>query len=110
MLVVFADEAGRRGLVTVRDFLPHLLLAQSPEIFDDIVRRVFDCVEGADRAATLQCLAATSFDRGASAAELVVHRNTLLYRPRSAEPVDQNLVYLAALWTRINPPPTAVVE
>jgi len=32
MLVGFADHTGRTGLVTIRDFLPHLLFARSPEI------------------------------------------------------------------------------
>jgi hypothetical protein len=79
MLVGFADDTGRRGLVSIRDFLPHLLLARAPEVADDIVVRVFgdlESIEHADLAATLRCLVANSFDRGATAAELIVHRNT----------------------------------
>jgi hypothetical protein len=38
MLVGFADDTGRRGLVSIRDFLPHLLLAGSPEVADNIYR------------------------------------------------------------------------
>jgi hypothetical protein len=115
MLVGFADVASRTGVATVRDFLPHLLLAQSPEIADEIVERVFgdlDGLEHADLAATLRCLAANSFDRGATAAELIVHRNTVLYRIQRIQkltgldlqnPIDQNLVCLAILWTQIKP-------
>jgi hypothetical protein len=115
MLVGFADDAGLTGVVTVRDFLLHLLLAQSPEIADDIVDRVFGGlggVEHADLAATLRCLAANGFDRGATAAELIVHRNTVLYRIQRIQklngldlqnPMDQNLVCLAILWTQIKP-------
>lgn len=119
MVVRFADDAGRTGLVTIRDFLPHLLLAQSPEIADDIVARVFGDLAGAehtDLAATLRCLATNSFDRGATAAELIVHRNTVLYRIQRIQkltgldlqnPIDQNLVCLAILWTQIKPGPLA---
>jgi PucR C-terminal helix-turn-helix domain len=115
MLVGFADDSGRRGLVSIRDFLPHLLLTRSPDIADDIVTRVFgglDVSENADLAATLRCLAANSFDRGATAAELIVHRNTVLYRVQRIQkltgldlqnPVDQNLVCLAILWDQIKP-------
>jgi PucR C-terminal helix-turn-helix domain len=115
MLVGFADNTGRRGLVTIRDFLPHLLLARSPDVADDIVVRVFgdlESVEHADLAATLRCLAANSFDRGATAAELIVHRNTVLYRIQRIQkltgldlqnPLDQNLVCLAILWDEIKP-------
>ena len=62
--------------------------------------------------ATLRCLAANSFDRGASAAELIIHRNTVLYRIQRIQkltgldlqnPIDQNLVCLATLWTQIKP-------
>ena len=115
MLVAFADAADRTGLVDVRDFLPHLLLAHSPEIADGIVQRVFGDLNGTDHTelgATLRCLAANSFDRGATAKELIVHRNTVLYRIQRIQkltaldlqnPIDQNLVCLAILWTRIKP-------
>ena len=115
MLVSFADDTGRRGIVTTRDFLPHLLLARSPEIADDIDARVFGDLTGsehADLATTLRCLAANGFDRGATAAELIVHRNTVLYRVQRIQkltglelqnPLDQNLVCLAILWNRIKP-------
>jgi DNA-binding PucR family transcriptional regulator len=115
MLVGFADDSGRKGLVSIRDFLPHLLLTRSPDIADDIVTRVFgglDVSENADLAATLRCLAAHGFDRGATAAELIVHRNTVLYRVQRIQkltgldlqnPVDQNLVCLAILWDQIKP-------
>ncbi|BBX64534.1 hypothetical protein MSAS_37080 [Mycobacterium saskatchewanense] len=115
MLIAFAGGAGRAGLVTVRDFLPHLLLAQSPQIADNIVARVFgelDGNENADLVATLRCLALNSFDRGAAAAELFIHRNTVLYRIQRMQklsgldlqnPFDQSLVCLAILWTQIEP-------
>ncbi|HEY0229439.1 MAG TPA: helix-turn-helix domain-containing protein [Mycobacterium sp.] len=115
MLVGFAASTGRTGLVTVRDFLLHLLLAQSPQIADDIVARVFGGLDGnenADLVATLRCLAANSFDRGATAAELFIHRNTVLYRVQRVHkltglelqnPLDQTLVCLAILWTQIKP-------
>lgn len=115
MLVGFAHDMGRTGLVNIGHFVLHLLLAQSPEIADDIVERVFGNLEGiehADLAATLRCLAAHSFDRGAAAAELVVHRNTVHYRIQRIQkltgldlqnPGDEGLVRLAILWTRIKP-------
>lgn len=115
MLVGFADGAGRTGLLTARDFLLHLLLAQSPQIADDIVTRVFGGLDGnenADLAATLKCLATNSFDRGSTAAQLFIHRNTVLYRIQRVQklsglnlqnPLDQTLVCLAILWTQIKP-------
>ncbi|TFV34496.1 hypothetical protein E4K10_42130 [Streptomyces sp. T1317-0309] len=63
--------------------MPELLLADSPEASDRIVRRVFGPLERAeavDLAHTLRCLAAHDFDNTTTAAELPVHRNTLLYR------------------------------
>ena len=114
-IAAFADGTDRSGLVTARAFLLHLLLAQSPQIADDIVARVFgglDSNENADLVATLRCLAANSFDRGATAAELFIHRNTVLYRIQRMQklsdldlqnPLDQALVCLAILWTQIKP-------
>lgn len=115
MLVAFAGSSGRTGPVTVRDFLLHLLLARSPQIADDIVARVFGSVAGnenTDLVATLRCLAANSFDRGATAAELFIHRNTVLYRVQRVQklsgldlqnPLDQAVVCLAILWNQIKP-------
>jgi hypothetical protein len=115
MLVAFADGTDRSGLVTARAFLLHLLLAQSPQIADEIGARVFGGLDGnenADVVATLRCLAANSFDRGATAAELFIHRNTVLYRIQRMQklsgldlqnPLDQALVCLAILWTQIKP-------
>jgi hypothetical protein len=113
LVVAFAANAGRSGRVAVQDFLPQLLLAQSPEVADEMVRRVFDGLAGtdnADLAGTLRCLAANSFDRQATAAALIVHRNTLLYRVKRIEKLtgldlqdhhDQEVVYLAQMWTEI---------
>ncbi len=53
-----------------------------------------------------------SFDRGATATALIVHRNTVLYRIQRIQkltgldlqdPLDQNLVCLAILWNQIKP-------
>jgi sugar diacid utilization regulator len=58
-------------------------------------------------------LAANSFERGATAAELIVHRNTVRYRIQrigeadrfgfTAIPWTQNLLCLAILWNQIEP-------
>ena len=115
MLVAFAYSVRRTGVVTDRDFLLHLLLAQSPRIADDIGTRVFGALNGnenTDLVATLESLASNSFDRGATAAELFIHRNTVLYRIQRVQklsgldlqnPLDQTLVCLAMLWTQIKP-------
>ncbi|KPI10511.1 putative transcriptional regulator, PucR family [Actinobacteria bacterium OK074] len=82
-LLATAARSGRRGRGRADDYLPELLLADSPEASDRIVRRVFGPLERAeavDLADTLRCLAVHGFDSTAAAAALPVHRNTLLYR------------------------------
>jgi DNA-binding PucR family transcriptional regulator len=96
------------------DFLPELLLADSPEVADRILRRVFGPLERADAtdlAVTLRCLATSGFDSAATAAALPVHRNTLLYRMSKIEKLtglslkdqrDRTLVLLAVTWETIS--------
>ena len=112
-LVAIAAGSGRRGRVRAEDFLPELLLANSPELADRIVRRVFgplERAEAADLAVTLRSLAASGFDSAAAAAALPVHRNTLLYRAARIEKLtglslrdqrDRTLVLLAVMWEGI---------
>jgi hypothetical protein len=113
-LVAIAGRSGRRGRVLAEDFLPELLLADSPEVADRIVRRVFGPLEQADAtdlAITLRSLAASGFDAAATAAALPVHRNTLLYRVARIEKLtglslknqrDRTLVLLAVTWEDIS--------
>jgi PucR C-terminal helix-turn-helix domain len=112
-LVAIAAGSGRRGRVRTEDYLPELLLADSPDVADRIVQRVFgplDRPEAADLAATLRCLAANGFDSAPAAAALSVHRNTLLYRVARIEKLadlslkdqrDRMLVQLALSWEAI---------
>ena len=112
-LTAIAARSGRRGRVRAEDFLPELLLADSPEVADRIVRRVFgplDRADATDLAATLRCLAASGFDSAAAAAALPVHRNTLLNRVARIEKLtglslkdqrDRTLVLLAVTWETI---------
>jgi hypothetical protein len=109
-LTAIAFRSGRRGRVRAEDFLPELLLADSPEIACRIVQRVLDPLDrpdAADLAATLQCLVVSGFDSTAAAAALPVHRNTLLYRVARIEKLtglslknqrDRTLVLLAVTW------------
>lgn len=109
-LTAIAAGSGRRGRVSAEDFLPQLLLADSPGVADRIVRRVFARLEGTDTtdlAVTLRCLAVNGFDSTATAAALPVHRNTLLYRINRIEKLtglslkdqqDRTLVLLAVMW------------
>jgi hypothetical protein len=112
-LLAIAAGSGRRGRVRAEDFLPELLLADSPGIADRIVRRVFgplDKADAADLAVTLRCLAASGFDNTVAAVALPVHRNTLLYRIARIEKLtglslkdqrDRTLVLLAVMWETI---------
>jgi DNA-binding PucR family transcriptional regulator len=99
--------------VRAEDFLPELLLANSPDLADRIVQQVFDPLrqaDSADLAATLRGLADAGFDTTAAAAALPVHRNTLLYRVARIEKLtglslkeqrDRTLVLLAVTWENI---------
>jgi hypothetical protein len=112
-LVAIAAGSGRRGRVRAEDFLPELLLANSPDMADRIVRRVFgplERAEAADLVITLRSLAASGFDSAAAATALPVHRNTLLYRVARIEKLtglslreqrDRTLVLLAVTWEAI---------
>jgi PucR C-terminal helix-turn-helix domain len=112
-MVAIAAGSGRRGRVRAEDFLPELLLANSPDIADRIVRRVFgplERAEAADLVITLRSLAASGFDSAAAATALPVHRNTLLYRVARIEKLtglslreqrDRTLVLLAVTWEAI---------
>ena len=113
-LVAIAARSGRRGRIRAGDFLPELLLADSPEVADQTVQRVFGPLEQAgatNLAVTLRRLAASGFDSAAAAAALPVHRNTLLYRIAQIEKLtglsfkdqrDRTLVLLAVTWETIS--------
>ena len=112
-LVAIAASSGRRGRVRAEDFLPELLLANSPDVAGRIAQRVFGPLEGADSpglTATLRALAASGFDTAAAAAALPVHRNKLLYRTARIEKLtglslkdqrDRTLVLFAVTWQAI---------
>jgi hypothetical protein len=113
-LTAVAARSGSRGRVSAEDFLPELLVADSPEVADHIVRRVFGRLQRADPmdlAVTLRCLAAHGFDSAATAAALPVHVNTLLYRISRIEKLtglsltehrNRTLVLLAVTWESIS--------
>jgi hypothetical protein len=110
-LVTLATAAGRHGRINPEDFLVEVLLANSPRLAERISRRVFGRIEARDPggvlAQTLECLAASGFDRAAAAVALTVHRNTLLYRINRIEKLSglgldrhahRELAWLAAIW------------
>jgi hypothetical protein len=113
-LTAVAARSGSRGRVSAEEFLPELLVADSPEVADHIVRRVFGRLQRADPmdlAVTLRCLAAHGFDSAAAAAALPVDVNTLLYRISRIENLtglslkehrDRTLVLLAVTWETIS--------
>jgi PucR C-terminal helix-turn-helix domain len=113
-LTAIAARSGWRGRVSADDFLPELLVAETPEVADRIVRRVFGRLERADPmdlAVTLRCLAAHGFDTAATAAALQLQVNTLLYRISRIEKLtrlslkehrDRTLVLLAVAWETIS--------
>ena len=114
-LTAIAARSGCRGRVSAEDFLPELLVADSPEMAGHIVRRVFGRLGRADPmdlAATLRCLAAHGFDGAAAAAALPVPVpvSTLRYRISRIEkltglslrePRNRTLVILAVTWETI---------
>jgi PucR C-terminal helix-turn-helix domain len=79
-----AARGGRAGAVEVEDHLAELLLRRSPRIAARLRGRVFDQLTTYDPelTRTLDSLIEHDFDRGATAAALPVHRNTLTNRLR----------------------------
>jgi hypothetical protein len=113
-LTAIAARSGCRGRVSAEDFLPELLVADKPEVADRIARRVFSrlgLADPMDLAGTLRSLAAHGFDIAATAAELQLQVNTLLYRISRIEKLtglslkehrDRTLVLLAVTWETIS--------
>ncbi|MGQ5654945.1 PucR family transcriptional regulator [Streptomyces sp. EKR5.2] len=110
-LVTLAARAGRRGRIRVDDFLTELMLANSPRLAEDIVRRVLGLLDAEDPSGTLsqtlRSLAAHGFNRTAAATALPAHRNTLLYRINRIEKLTgldldrhahRELARLAVVW------------
>jgi hypothetical protein len=107
-VVDVAVRQGRTGAVGVDDHLAELLLRRSPRLARRLHARVYDrlAAHDAELARTLDALIEHDFDRGATAAALPVHRNTLtnrLTRIRSITGLDVDradgraLVWLAWL-------------
>jgi hypothetical protein len=92
-VVELAVRDGRTGAVGADDYVPDLLLRRSPRLAARLRARVYGRLTAADPelARTLDTLIANDFDRGATAAALPVHRNTLgnrLARIRSITGLD----------------------
>lgn len=70
---------GGQGEVDGADYLSELLLRRSPRIASQIRARVYGPLDGdhAELARTLDVLIENNFEKGATAAALPVHRNTL---------------------------------
>jgi hypothetical protein len=70
---------GGRGVLEAGDYLPELLLRRSPRIESQIRARVYSPLDGdhPELAHTLDVLIKNNFEKGATAAALPVHRNTL---------------------------------
>jgi hypothetical protein len=111
-LVTLAGRAGRRGRIRVDDYLTELMLANSPRLAEDIVRRVLGLLDTEDPSGTLsqtlRSLATHGFNRTAAAAALPAHRNTLLYRINRIEKLSgldldrhahRELARLAVVWS-----------
>jgi hypothetical protein len=106
-IAAMAVAAGQRGRVDPDGRIAELLLARSPRLAARLDRRVFGPLleaERADLVRTLELLAGNGFERAATAAELPVHRNTLVQRIARIEeltgldlddPGDRGLVWLA---------------
>ncbi|MFF4898006.1 PucR family transcriptional regulator [Streptomyces sp. NPDC001068] len=110
-LVTLASRDERRGRVRVDDYLTELMLAGSPRLAEDIVRRVLGPLDTEDPSGalsqTLRSLSAHGFNRTATAAALPAHRNTLLYRINRIERLSgldldrhahRELARLAVVW------------
>jgi hypothetical protein len=107
-----AKRSGRSGFVGPDDLLPDLLLARSAHLSERIERKVFGRLQEGEHdelIRTLEELVEHSFDRGASAAALPVHRNTITYRLERIQeltglelndPDVQALIWLAARYRR----------
>jgi PucR-like helix-turn-helix protein len=76
MAVEVATARGATGEIALEDYLPELLLRRSPHLATRIRSRVYGPL-GDELAHTLDVLIEHSFERGATAAALPVHRNTL---------------------------------
>jgi hypothetical protein len=78
-VVDLAVARGRSGVVQIDDHLPELLLRKSPRLASRLRARVYGQLSAHDPelARTLDVLVEHDFDRGAAAAALPVHRNTL---------------------------------
>jgi hypothetical protein len=74
-----ALASGRSGLVEASDYLPELLLRRSPRTASQIRVRIYGPLDAGypELARTLDLLVEHCFERGATAAALPVHRNTL---------------------------------
>jgi hypothetical protein len=70
---------GRRGTASITEFAPDVFLAVAPDLADALDDRVVGVLP-ADLRVTLEALVDNGFDRRATAAELGIHRNTLLHR------------------------------
>jgi hypothetical protein len=78
-----AQAEGSKGYVGGRRYLLEVMAARSTEVAERIERQVFGVLDGERRgelAQTLEVLVEHDFDRGAAAAALPVHRNTMTYR------------------------------
>jgi hypothetical protein len=82
VVVEVAAREGRSGAVDPDDHLAELLLRRSPRLAARLRARVYDRLAAQDPelTRTLDTLIERDFDRGATAAALPVHRNTLTNR------------------------------
>jgi PucR C-terminal helix-turn-helix domain len=74
--VEIAATKGQAGELSLRDYLPELLLRGSPHLAQRIVQTIYEPLT-AELARTLDLLVEHGFERGATASALPVHRNTL---------------------------------
>ncbi|MEA2448766.1 MAG: hypothetical protein QOG63_698 [Thermoleophilaceae bacterium] len=98
LLLDVATRLGAGGVVAVRDYLPELLLARSPQLGTAVVRRALGPLEdyaerrSADLLETLEVFMRVGLDRRTAAEELHVHPNTLDYRLRRVEELTDLLL------------------
>jgi hypothetical protein len=108
MAVEVAVRRGQSGAVDLDEHLPELLIRRSPRLAARLRSRVYSQLAASDPELirTLDALIEHDFDRGATAAALPVHRNTLtnrLHRIRELTGLDvdsadgRGLVWLAWL-------------